>query len=278
MDILNKLSIKLSNVDLELVGVTITKYINYGWEESDIDADTSLVSIHSENKELLLELELDLKNNFSGLSFEYGTVDNQDWTSSWKEFFTPLKLGKFIVLPPWLEGMDYEGYIPIIIEPKTAFGTGHHISTALCLESLSKLYDEGKIKAGMSFLDIGTGTGILGIAAAKLGLKGSGADIDILCVSNAEENKVLNNVSESFAVYRGSVENFEDEKADIVLANILAEPLRALADDIMDLVKADGHLVLSGILGKQAQSVADSYAKLGAPEIVYNGDWAGLTW
>jgi ribosomal protein L11 methyltransferase len=184
------------------------------------------------------------------------------------------------VLPPWREkDTPLDGRLPIVIEPRSAFGTGHHESTALCLEALSELHQAGRVAAGMSFLDLGTGSGILGIACCRLGLSGIGLDTDPLAIENARENRERNKCPE-FDLAVGSMEHAAGLHFDVTLANILAGPLQELAPEMKRVVKEPGCLVLSGILTGQADAVETSYrrAGFGAARRRRSGEWTALIW
>lgn len=166
-----------------------------------------------------------------------------------------------MVLPPWLlDTTPLEGRKPIVIEPKSAFGTGHHNTTVLCLDAITQLTESGRLKPGMRFFDVGTGTGILGIACCFGGMTGLGSDIDPVAVDNALENVGINKVADAFRIVPGSAEAGAGERFDLVVANILAGPLRELAPQIMECMKPGGCLVLSGLLDVQADAVEDAYA------------------
>ena len=214
-----------------------------------------------------------------GLDVEQTSIPRQDWTVAWREFFTPVRAGQFIVLPPWLfESTPLEGRKPIIIEPKSAFGTGHHNTTVLCLEAITELLASGRLKAGQRFFDVGTGSGILGIACCLNGLAGLGSDIDPVAVDNALENVVINKVADDFRIVPGSAEAGEGEQFDLVVANILAGPLRELAPALIARMKPGACLVLSGLLDVQADAVEAAYAELGKARRVQSGDWVALVW
>lgn len=268
--------------DADLLFAALALYVNHGWEEESTP-EGLLARVHSPNHEFcdelsekLLELKLDWKITFS-------VVPEEDWVSTWKEFFTPVEAGsRFLVLAPWMEEeRKATARQVIIIEPKTAFGTGHHATTALCLKAISDLADSGKIKPGQRFLDIGTGSGILGIGAALLGLNGIGVDPDLMAVENAVANRDINGVSaDSFVVRRGSLEAVQEDGFDLVVANILAEPLINMAAGIVFKVRAGGALVLSGILETQAAMVEEKYRAQGlsSATVIRQGEWVSLVW
>jgi len=256
--------------------------VRHGWEEREETPGEMVFRVHAEQPEFCQSLRQEVESLYPGVRASMQEVPNRDWALAWREFFTAVPCGEdFIVIAPWmLEDRPFPERIPIIIEPKTAFGTGHHPTTALCLEVLSDLHRQGRVTAGMRFLDLGTGSGILGLAAAKLGLVGLGLDNDPLAIENALENKVVNGVREGFVAEVGSVDTVRGERFDLVMANILAEPLVDMAPEIADLLGPGGVLVLSGLLDIQREKVAAAYTDLGMPrprEIVV-GEWAALVW
>jgi ribosomal protein L11 methyltransferase len=279
---LNRLEIIASPEDTDIITAILALAVNHGWEEEDLPSGEVLFRVHSHNPQFCLELETELKSRLPGLELSLDMVPELNWVETWKEFFTPVEAGsRFLVLAPWMEAeRATTTRIPIVIEPKTAFGTGHHATTALCLTALDNLYDQGRIRAGQRFFDLGTGSGILGIAAAKLGLVGQGVDVDILAVENALENRDINEVAPAaLAVERGGLGAAENGPYDLVLANILAEPLMQMAPDLMNQVKRPGGcLVLSGILATQGEQVREAYAALGEPEVARQTEWISLVW
>ena len=210
-------------------------------------------------------------------------LEETDWLAAWRQFFTPVCCGNhFVVLPPWLaDTQDFPGRTPILIEPKSAFGTGHHATTALCLRVVSDLLEAGRLQQGQHFLDLGTGSGVLGIGCCKFGLTGEGLDIDPLAVDNAVENRALNAIApENFTVAEGSIGAVAGKQFDLVLANILARPLTEMAADIVRACRPGGCLVLSGLLEIQADGVTAAYKAQGLPEPrrIIDGEWAALVW
>ncbi len=256
--------------------------VRHGWEERGEVPGEVMFRIHAEQPEFCQNLRQELKALFPTVRVEWSLAPQRDWALAWREFFTAVPCGEdFIVIAPWmLEEQPFAERIPIIIEPKTAFGTGHHPTTALCLEVLSGLHRAGRIATGMRFLDLGTGSGILGLGAAKLGLTGMGLDTDPLAIDNALENKGVNKVHSGFLVEVGSVEVVRGERFDLVMANILAEPLIEMAPEINALLNPKGVLLLSGLLDIQRQAVAAAYTALGrpSPREIVSGEWAALVW
>lgn len=219
-----------------------------------------------------------LQKRWQGLAVEKSFFEEMDWSLAWKEFFRPIQVGDFFeIIPSWLEGKS--GLEPLIIEPKMAFGTGHHATTFLCLQAICELFRSGRLQAKMSFLDLGTGSGILSIAAARLGLSGIGVDIDPIAIENAEENCRLNGVTRSVRLQVGSIESFESGLYfDCIFANILSGPLILMAENILARLRSGGLLVLSGLLVSQFEQVQTAYGVLGTPKKIEKDEWCVLIW
>ena len=256
------------------------EHVKWGWEETELNHEINF-TVYFANTVRANEFTALIKSKFPPLKLKLQQEENQDWTENWKQFFTPIKiLNKFIILPSW-EKNNHPDLIPIYIEPKMAFGTGHHATTTLCLEAIVTIFDQGKIKSGQNFLDLGTGSGILGIACARLGLTGIGLDIDPVAIDNAQENALANKTHHKFTPVLGSIGQVNKEKKfDLILANILARPLINLAPQIVGHLREKSRLVLSGILIEQEQEVANAYKKLGLPEpqIRHKSEWSCLIW
>lgn len=282
---LERLEILVEEEDFPLAEALVGQALSYGWEEESLATGQIKLTLHCEDGAILNSLANQIKDFLPEAECARSKIVQADWTNAWKEYFTPIEAGDFVILPPWLTE-TYENpknLHPIVIEPKSAFGTGHHASTVLCLKAITTLYHEGKIKAGQRFLDLGTGTGILGIACTKYGLTGNGLDIESLAVDNAKENCALNNVQD-FSVELGSIEKVKGKQYDVVIANILAQPLREMAEDIMAVTKDNKILILSGFLGTQVESLEKAYAKMGKARQfrqetdMKDGEWISLYW
>lgn len=257
--------------------------VSFGWEEENLPTGETRFRIHCEQESYLSDLRDRIRRAVPDVCQTLSAVEEKDWVDAWKQFFTPVCCGsRFVVLPPWLaDSPEFVERTPIIIEPKSAFGTGHHATTALCLRVISDLLDEGRLAAGQRFLDLGTGSGVLGIGCCKYGLRGEGLDIDPLAVDNALENRELNRIApEAFTIGAGSIEAVKGRTFDLVLANILARPLTEMAPDIVAARAADGALVLSGLLVIQADGVEAAYRACGLPEArrIIDGEWCALVW
>jgi ribosomal protein L11 methyltransferase len=199
-------------------------------------------------------------------------VEGRDWLAEWKRGWRPAEVGRFVVAPPWSEVPEGDGRVVIRVEPGMAFGTGTHETTRLCLAAIEKHF------AGESFLDVGTGTGILAIAAAKLqpSARVEACDTDPLAVSVAEENARLNGVAGRIGFRVGSVEE-TTASADLVCANLTADVILPLLPALLGVTC--GRLVLSGILTTQAAEVCARLFELGAAgyEVARDGEWVAIT-
>lgn len=258
-------------------------HVAHGWEEQSLPTGEMRCIVYSTVPDVAEELAARVGAALPSAALARSKVEGLDWVEAWKEFFTPVEGGShFLVLAPWMdEERARTTRIPVLIEPGNAFGTGHHATTALCLDAVSLLAAEGEIGPGMRFLDLGTGSGILGLACAGLGLSGEGLDIDGVAVENALKNRELNGVMpEDFMLRRGGVED-ACGPYDLVLANILAAPLRDMAPAIAALPGPAGRrplLVLSGLLETQVDSVEAAYGALGyaRPRRLPQGEWMAL--
>jgi ribosomal protein L11 methyltransferase len=198
------------------------------------------------------------------LECEQKKLKNSDWVESYKKSIEPLKIGKFYIHPTWSEPSDE--LINIVIDPALAFGTGHHPTTASSLLAISNY-----VKSGDRVLDVGCGSGILGIGAMKLGAVVDACDTDPISVKNAKENAALNNLTFN-KLWEGSASK-TDEKYDIVVANIVADVLTFIANELKNALKKDGILILSGILDKYETKVLAYYKDCEVVEKIAQDEW-----
>ena len=176
--------------------------------------------------------------------------ENQDWIKLYQQSVQPIEVGKFYIHPSWCEQKDDK--LNIVIDPTLAFGSGHHETTNSCLNAVSKY-----IKKDDKVCDIGTGSGILGIAAAKMGAIIDICDTDIVAVEDAMKNFKANNVSPN-KYWEGSA-NTTTEVYDIVIANIVADVLAMIAKDIKKITNNNGIIILSGIMEQHKQKVLKKF-------------------
>ncbi len=211
---------------------------------------------------------------------EFRAIEDEDWMASWKQHYKPIAIGqRLIVVPVWIELQD-NTRIPVRIDPSMAFGTGTHPTTQLCLELVEKY-----VLPGQPVIDVGCGSGILSIAAVKVGASHALAvDIDNASVRSTRENAEANGVSDSIETGLGSVDEvrngqFTLRRAPVVLANILAPVIIRLFDaGLAELLSAPGKMVLSGILVEQAPAVVDAAEAKGLRfiEQIQQGDWVAI--
>ena len=196
-------------------------------------------------------------------------IAQRDWLAEWKQNWQPVEVGRFIIAPPWSELSNIHEHLVIRIEPGMAFGTGTHETTRLCLQAIEKYF------AGGSFLDVGTGTGILAIAAAKLFPEAriEAIDTDEEAIAIARENAKANDVEIEFRV--GSV-NESMASADLVCANLTADVIVGMLRNLVSLTC--GKLILSGILETQVEMVQAGLQDCGVSdfEIAQDGEWVAL--
>jgi ribosomal protein L11 methyltransferase len=205
------------------------------------------------------------------------SLPEQDWGENWKRFFKPVQVtSRFVVKPPWSKLRLKRGQIPIDITPGMAFGTGTHATTILCIQAL----EERLKKRGLSVLDVGTGSGILSIIAAKLGGKEVwGIDIDGVALENARENVEKNQVSDIVTLRKGSIGSVQKE-FDIIIANIDLKSLRRMRRSLLSHLKNQGVLTLSGILKEEEERLREHYLKtelLRWVKVAREGEWVCLT-
>ena len=178
-------------------------------------------------------------------------VREEDWQNSWKQYYHAMDIGRRLAIVPSWERYDTDRTV-ITLDPGMAFGTGTHETTALCLEVLDEV-----IAGGERVLDIGTGSGILAIAALKLGAASAeGVDIDLMCVRTAGENAALNGVADRLTVLVGDLSDKATGTYDVICANIVANAIKALAPSAAPLLKEGGTFLASGVIDEREGEVA----------------------
>ncbi len=220
------------------------------WDYFDIDRENisedvcfKLYQDDLSLKEFLDESDLDY-------SMEYNTIDEMDYENDWKTYFKPIKISNRLWINPVWENDDNA---PIVINPGMAFGTGSHETTYLVLSEIDRLEPSGLI------MDVGTGSGILAIAASKLfGAKVDAYEIDPLAVKSANENISLNKLEDRIDIIEGDFRNYDIKQYDNIFSNIYAETLIEMMPDFAKRLKSGGHIILSGIVASKVQMVKDS--------------------
>ncbi len=201
------------------------------------------------------------------LEYKQTKLKNSDWVKVYQDSIQPLCIDKFYIHPTW-DAPD-ANLINIAIDPALAFGTGHHPTTASALRAIAKY-----VKKDDRVLDVGCGSGILGVAAIKLGAVVDACDTDIACVENSELNSNLNSVVFN-KLWEGSCSLTKDSY-DVVVANIVADVLIFIANDLKSIVREDGILVLSGILEKYESKVLKFYQDFEILEKIAQDEWVTL--
>ncbi len=213
--------------------------------------------------------------------FSFGTledtkrvVDGDDWIDVWKKHFRPIHLGKIVVVPEWIEYAPKADERIVLLDSNMAFGTGEHETTSSCVELMQDYLTPQSV-----CIDVGCGSGILGISALKLGAsKAYLTDIDPIAVESATHNCALNGVAENAVVALSNLLDDTQIQADIMLANITGEVLKMLAPSIPKNLKKEGVLILSGIIESRLQMVKTAYEQVGLEVIreTRKGEWFAL--
>lgn len=220
------------------------------------DRDTAIIHIYISECDNASEAFSFLKERLDALNIPYEAdslgVDDKDWNENWKKYFKAFEVGeRLAIVPSWENYENKDNRIVLNIDPGAAFGTGTHATTSLCLSVL-----DTEIKSGMSVLDIGAGSGILGIASVLLGADSAiGVDIDAQSVKTANENAQINSVSDKAKFVVGDLAEKITGKYNIICANIVADIIIRLFDNVADFMHDDSKLIISGIIDIRAAEV-----------------------
>jgi ribosomal protein L11 methyltransferase len=220
----------------------------------------------------LINFDINLGENI----FTTSEVNEEDWATAWKQYYHPVKISeRFTIVPTWEEYKPVSTDELIIeLDPGMAFGTGTHPTTVMCLQALEKVVQTGDV-----VVDVGTGSGVLSIAAALLDAKKVHAlDLDEVAVKAARENIELNQVQDIVEVFHGNLLDSVHEQADVVVANILAEIIMTFTDDAFSIVKHNGLFITSGIIAAKKDDVKAALEKSGftIEEVLMMEDWVAI--
>lgn len=250
------------NLQLDFDGVLITGY----FDDCNIEEVASNLKESIEN---LLEFDIPIGLN----EVSHKAIYASDWENEWKKYFKPFRLGNRIVIKPsWETFETKEDDLVIEIDPGNAFGSGTHETTSMCIEMIEKY-----MRPSDTVIDVGCGSGILAIAAGKLGAKEIIAvDIDENAVNTARENLRLNGLSERSDVRHGDLIKVVPEKAELVVANIIADIIVRLSDDVESIMKPDALFVSSGLILDKVDWVIEELKKrqFEIVEVMKKGEWA----
>ncbi len=298
-----ELTVITSHSGSELVGDILLEYTEYGVAITDVQDvidlerngkywDYADESVYSADKTVLVkafypienakctvkEIETRLSELKQIAEFDVGTletvkreIDGDKWREQWKEHFKPIRIGKVVVVPEWIDYEKQDGDVIVLLDSNMAFGTGEHETTSMCIEFLEKY-----VKADDTVLDVGSGSGILGIAASKLGAKRVVlTDIDECAVTASRHNLALNNVDNGEAILKNLLDD-TTVKGDVIVCNIVAEVLIGFAPYIGNNLNDGGTVILSGILSDRTQKVIDAYVANGfcLKDVKTKGEWS----
>jgi len=262
----NELTIKLKEEFVDFIADFIANISGDG-----VEIGNDKIIVRSENnieyiKEALDSLIETLEKPIE-IKYTLEVKENKDWIKNYQNSIKPIEVGKFYIYPSWYE--KKEGKINIKIDPALAFGSGHHATTYSCLEAISEI-----VKGKERVLDVGCGSGILGLACYKLGSNVELCDTDPIAIDGCKANFILNNAKYD-KLWEGSA-NMAKGKYDVIIANIVADILKLIKNDLKKVLKSNGILILSGILDKKEQQVIEAYKDLKLIDKKQKDEWITL--
>ena len=263
-----ELTVTLKDDLVEFIADFITNIsgaaVEIGYEKIIIRSESDLTYV----KDALVSLTGTLNDNIN-MAYLLEEKENQDWIEKYQNSIEPIEAGTFYISPSWYE--EKKGFVNIKIDPALAFGSGHHATTYSCLTAISKY-----VHAQNTVLDVGCGSGILGLAAKKLGAKVDLCDTDFISVQSCKKNFALNNETYD-TLWEGSIDKAKTTY-DVVIANIIADVLRFINKDLKSATKEGGFLILSGILDKKESLVKESFKDLTLEKRTLKDEWVTLVY
>jgi len=263
-----ELTIKLDDTFVDVIADYILNIYDEGVELGDgqiiVRSESDLTFV----KDALVSLASNLENPVE-MKYTLEEKENVDWIKTYQDSIQPIEAGRFYIFPSWYE--PKEELINIKIDPALAFGSGHHATTFSCLEAISNY-----VKADDKVVDVGCGSGILGLACKKLGANVELCDTDPLSVESCKENFELNEERYD-KLWEGSIDKAKGSY-DVVIANIIADVLRFIAKDLKAACREDGLLILSGILDKKEELVKESFKDLKLEKRTLKDEWVTLVY
>jgi len=262
-----ELEVKISSFKDEISNFLMERFFN-GIEEKDntliLRSEENFDNLIKELRSYIKSVE-ELFNTKIGYQINIKEKSNEDWVKKYQNAIKPVEIDNFYIHPSWYE--PKKDKINVLINPALAFGSGHHESTKNSIKAIKKY-----VKKGDTLLDVGCGSGILGIVAAKLGAKVFLCDTDSVAIKSTKENFELNNVTYN-EIWVGSINN-TNKKYDIVVANIIADVLIFIANDLKK--RVNSILILSGIIEKYKDRVLEKYKDFNLLEEIKENDWITL--
>jgi len=238
--------------------------IEFGKGKLILRSENDLTSV----KDALIALQKQLEEPIK-MAFSLEEKENVDWIKTYQESIQPIEAGKFYIFPSW--HAPKKNLINIKIDPALAFGSGHHATTFSCLQAISDV-----VRPGCSVIDVGCGSGILGLACTKLGATVELCDTDPISVESCKQNFALNGETYN-KLWEGSA-NKAEGNYEVVIANIIADVLRFISDDLKSILKPGGTLILSGILDKKETSVTEAFKTLTLEKRIAKDEWITLVY
>lgn len=253
---------------------------------NDSNAETKIMAYFSEEESNLPEKIVDIREHIKNLkdfgleigsaTVELSNINQDDWETAWKQYFKPVHVtDRIVVKPEWETYEKQPGEIVIEIDPGMAFGTGTHETTSMCINQIEK-----NLKAGDKIIDIGCGSGILAMAAVLLGAESAvGVDLDPVAVRVSKENIELNALDDKIEIFQGNLTDVIKEKAEIVVANIMADIIVILLEDVRDFIKDGGLFISSGIIVPKRELIEKTLIEKSFKiiEVEIKGEWCAIT-
>ncbi|MGF7185483.1 ribosomal protein L11 methyltransferase [Desulfitispora alkaliphila] len=270
----------------------VEQYINSGiWDYYELPSEMLEVEhvlikgylpVDTELPERLEQLKTSLtvlKNQIPQIDIQVNTAEvaEEDWANSWKAYYKPEKITeRIVVVPSWEEYQSHQGELTIELDPGMAFGTGTHSTTKMSIQLL-----ETVVNGDETVFDVGTGTGVISIAAAKLGCKSVfAADLDLTAVNIAKQNVEINGVKSSVEVVQGNLLEplMGKETPQIIVANIIADVIMLMAEDAYNTLEIGGYFITSGIIDSRGKEVKDKLSQMGftIERIIEEKDWVAI--
>jgi len=250
---------------------TVKGYL-WNYEQKPVDIQ-NINEILQKSRQELIDSNI-CEDSLGSWNVSFKNVEDEEWAHSWKKYWHPMKIGnKIVICPSWEKYEIKENEIKIELDPGSAFGTGTHQTTRLCIVALEKYLKENDTVA-----DVGTGSGILAISSAKLGAKSViGVDNDPSVIEVAQENAEKNNCLNQCTFYEGSAKDINGQY-DTVVANILAEIIVSIMNDLISLAKEGGKIILSGIISQKADMVKEAAESSGLKivETLTEEEWVAI--